>query len=137
MTYFIEPREIESLRKATEETMTDRFQFGVPIPGTDGEPNPVQYEWSKTIRGGLTVGGGAQAGEASHKLPANSGELRFPIEKSIPSDALIRIAQRQQEALEEPQYWKVVGSETRGISCKRVALVKVAQERAHDQPGYS
>jgi hypothetical protein len=118
--------EIAALKAQATALFRDTGKIGTASTPMGADPTAVTWTWGSTI--GMGVGGSdvARASEAVDGSGASIkyDTIRLPLTSTVTSENRLQVISRDGATLTAPEYYRVVGDPTRGLTCL-VARVKL------------
>lgn len=115
--------EIADLQAQASALFRDTGQVGTASTATGADPTDISWTYGSTIAMGVDTSRPSEAVDGSG-ASLTDGTIRLPISTTISTVNRLKVISRDGATLTAPEYYRVVGDPTRGLTCL-VARVKL------------
>jgi hypothetical protein len=115
--------EIADMKAQAVALFRDTGQIGTPTTPASADPTDVTWTWSSTLGMGVDTSRPSEAVDGSG-ASLTDGTIRLPLTVTLSTVNRLKVISRDGATLTAPEYYRVVGDPTRGLTCL-VARVKL------------
>jgi hypothetical protein len=115
--------EIADLRAQATALFRDTGKIGTASTPTGADPTAVTWTWGSTLSIGVDPSRPSEAVDGSG-ASITDGTIRLPLTATVTTTNRLQVISRDGATLTAPEYYRVVGDPTRGLTCL-VARVKL------------
>ena len=115
--------EIADLQAQASALFRDTGQIGTATTATGADPTDVTWIWASTNAMGVDTSRPSEAVDGSG-ASLTDGTIRLPLTATVSTTNRLKVISRDGATLTAPEYYRVVGDPTRGLTCL-VARVKL------------
>jgi hypothetical protein len=115
--------EIAALKAQATALFRDTGKIGTASTPTGADPTAVTWTWGSTLGMGVDTSRPSEAVDGSG-ASLTDGTIRLPLTATLSTVNRLQVITRDGATLTAPEYYRVVGDPTRGLTCL-VARVKL------------
>jgi len=115
--------EIADLQAQASALFRDTGQVGTASTPAGADPTDVSWTWGSTLGMGVDTSRPSEAVDGSG-ASLTDGTIRLPLTATVSTTNRLKVISRDGATLTAPEYYRVVGDPTRGLTCL-VARVKL------------
>jgi len=115
--------EIVDLRAQAVGLFRDSGKIGTASVPTGADPTDIAWTWGSTVPLGVDTSRPSEAVDGSG-ASLTDGTIRLPLTATVTTENRLQVISRDGATLTAPEYYRIVGDPTRGLTCL-VARVKL------------
>jgi len=115
--------EIADLQAQASALFRDTGAIGTASTPAGADPTDVSWTWGSTLGMGVDTSRPSEAVDGSG-ASLTDGTIRLPLTATVSTTNRLKVISRDGATLTAPEYYRVVGDPTRGLTCL-VARVKL------------
>ena len=115
--------EIADLQAQASALFRDTGAVGTASTATGADPTDIVWTWGSTLGMGVDTSRPSEAVDGSG-ASLTDGTIRLPLTATVSTTNRLKVISRDGATLTAPEYYRVVGDPTRGLTCL-VARVKL------------
>jgi hypothetical protein len=119
--------DVAALRRDQEVLFRDACQIGFPSFGTSHDPQAASWTYGATIICGEDTSRPTETVDGADAT-ITDGTIRVPTGTLVDSTCRIKLTKRDTETLAAPEYYAVVGTPQRGLSCTVCRVKRITWE---------